>query len=382
MYDLEVMVPAELNSERIAQRLNDFKRWGLQNTDTTSIKLYFMVSEDTSLEKINTLSAGWPNNFDVKALITPYSHVAQRIMYYYSDVMQPDTARWYMRVDEDSMTDVHALMKSLESWFDWERDYHITGETNSGIEDTEYQILEALGYKYWYKDVRQKYFDQCAPLHEIEISITSNSAVKKILNKPVCRELFKIRQTIPDAQGDHTFSWAARMVKIYPQCVYFLTREAEFSYFSIYGGHIHHIHDISRERSFLIPWIESTSSKENQKLRAELTSKKYLLRWKNCGTPLFISFNPAGKIETINTNSWQGEPKKPARESIGIWNITKNGTLTIFPRDTALSRNKIGDYITIEFEQTSLGFNSTNSKFDFELTSEDIISPTGRIKIL
>ena len=372
MYDLEIMVPAELDVDKIYQRLNDFKKWGLQKHEESRIKIYFMVSANNSQERISEFCENWPSNIDVKAIETPYRHVSQRIMYYYSEIIQPDTARWYMRVDEDSMTDIRGLMSSLNSWFDWNRDYHITGEVSGGIEDIEYQILKRLGYQSWYKDVKEQHFDVCAPVHEIEISITSNSAIQRIFSEPSCRELFKIRREFPESQGDHTFAWAARMVKIYPQCVYFLTREADFANFSGYGGYKHHIHDTSRERSPLVRWLEFASG-ENQELRNELTSTNYLLKWQNLQTALWIAFDPYGKISNIkNKVPWT------ATESFGIWGVSIDGNLTILPRDISLTR-EFGDglYAPIEFRRTQFGFTSINSPRNFDLHATNANSKQG-----
>ena len=49
----------------------------------------------------NQLEKNWPKDFDVQVIITPFEHVAQRIYWYYATIMKPDTAKWYVRIDED-----------------------------------------------------------------------------------------------------------------------------------------------------------------------------------------------------------------------------------------------------------------------------------------
>lgn len=326
MHDIEMIVPAELNSTVIAQRLKDFKKWGLVNTENVDIKIYFMASCDNNQTDLDALCKGWPSNFTVEGIITPYKHVAQRIMYYYDKIMKEDTARWYMRLDEDSITDVRNLLARMDDWFDYKRDYHVVGEISREPQDIEYKILTNLGYN-WYDEI-YGYDINTAPIHEIEMSLTSNEAVKKILNNQESKTIINLRKEFATGQGDHAFAFAARLAKIYPISVKFITRDPRIIDFSMYGGRYYHVHDIARDRhGEYIRWLELTENNTNLLIENEILNKEYLFSWGD-NEKIWVYFEKNKKIAK-KTTTWSPEWSH-GTEPLGIWGITKNGDLSIF----------------------------------------------------
>ncbi|MEI8270181.1 MAG: hypothetical protein WCG45_02330 [bacterium] len=327
MYDLEIIMPVDLSNEIIKRRFDDFIEWGFFNHEQLKIKLFFMASNDTKEEDLKKLENSFPENFETSSIITPYKHVSQRIIYYYSDIIKPDTAKWYMRIDEDSLTDLGSLMNNLENEFDHTRDYYIVGEINREIVPIERKILSFLGFNCFYNKI-QGHDLRDAPAHEFEVSITSNEAVKRILNNENCQKFFQIRKEFAEGVGDHTFCLAALIEKIYPISVRFLTYHPNATQFSIFGGIHNHIHHLSFDRNpEFLRWLKSIKKGENEELVKEITSEEnlYFLNWYGRSDKSWISFNKNGRIEK-NMNVSDIFKK----EIVGIWAINKNGQLTVF----------------------------------------------------
>lgn len=324
MYDLEIMVPAELKNDTIITRFKDFCRWGFVNTENAKIKLCFVASYDNDPADLQALCNSWPANFDAEYLITPHKHVAQRIMHYYNNALKPDVARWYVRIDEDSRTDISHLLANMDKWFDHEREYHVVAECSKEVQDAEYRILTSLGYD-WFDEI-VGYNLETAPIHEIEISLTSNAAVKRITASKKCQEFLKIREEFSDGQGDHAFGFAARMEKIYQTSVPFLTRHPRAIDFSFHGGRYSHIHDISRDRhGEYIKWLE-ISGFATEELKNSVANKYCFFNWNN--EKIWVRLEESGRISRIPQRCVPEWSHKT--EPIGIWGFTETGDLTLF----------------------------------------------------
>ena len=305
MYDLEILVPAE---GEFKERFKDFKKWGITNVGNYKVKLILVASHDNT---IDMFEKDYPNGVDVEVVITPYKHVAQRIYYYYDSIIKADTAKWYFRIDEDTMNDVSGLMKNLESLFDHEREYHLTGCVLHDVENIERIILCDLGFNDWFTHKHD------TPPHDFEMSITSNAAMKRILNEEKAKKYFKIRKEKSEGYGDHGLCFCARMVKIHPTLVNFLTNEARFSEFSKFKGQYNHIHWVDREKNpDIINWLEITCpEKENKYL-----NMFFIFSSKDKANKKLISLSSNNRIEEILVN-------QNYKELIGLWSTTKDGKL-------------------------------------------------------
>jgi hypothetical protein len=306
MYDLEIMIPAELNNPTLSQRFKDYKKYGLLNTANVQIKLIFAASHNNKIVQLDELCSGWPENIHAEYLLTPYTQVAQRIHYYYTDYMQPNTADWYIRMDEDSMTDICGLMENLYEMFDPEMLFYITGELRREKSFPEGPILENMGYGRMYK------FDlDSFPPHEHEASIVSRKAIERILNNQDSMTLLNIRKEISDGPGDHGLCLAAQLAKVYPYSVGFMTCEPKLHYFSNYGGFINHIHHISRDLTpEMYNWVENQTD-------IQPPVKNYFLN--RDGRTYWISLENK-RITEIMENE---------KKIIGVWNMPNEHTMTL-----------------------------------------------------
>jgi len=262
MATFEINVPIENKNEKITTRIADFKKYGFQNIKNHKIKLYLMASKDN---EIDDLCEGWPDSVEPFFIKTPYVYVAQRVFYYYSSIIKPNRADWYIRIDEDSITDIDGLANILEKRYDHERDYHLGGIINYDPCDLDRNLLGLLGFSEWYRG--NENFTGDNPAHEVEISITSNSAIQKFAENPLCKRYLEMRQEFSEGYGDQGFCHALRMCKIYPLHTKFLIHDPEILNFSIFGGVRYHIHHVSRDNTpKMLEWFDIFTKKMDEKL--------------------------------------------------------------------------------------------------------------------
>jgi hypothetical protein len=325
MYDLEILVPAE---SQLVQRFVDFKRWGIRNVGNYKVKLVLAASFDND---VSVFEGGWPDGVDVEIAVTPYKHVAQRIYHYYDAIAKPNTAKWYYRVDEDSINDIGGLMNNLETHFDHEREYHITGELNWDVQPVERYVLEKLGYNHWYRH------SDDTPPHEYEMSVTSNAAMSLILNDTNAQKYFKLRKELPEGYGDHGLCFCARMVKVHPTTVKFLTIRPEICKFSEFQGQFNHIHWVGRDKNpCVMDWLDSMAP-EKESSYAKLS----FIWWDENDHKKWIFLNPNNVIEEVFMHSNH-------KNRIGLWSATNEGKLTFY-----LDGNMAQNYPLVVFEATS-----------------------------
>lgn len=315
MYDIELYVPADTDIPFIYQRLKDFKKYGLWNAENHKIKLIFGTHQDNQSD---WLLEGWPKNIDAEIFPCKYKHIAQRNYCYYDEYLKPDSALWYIRIDEDSMTDITTLMKNLNLYFDPEKEYHICGSNSNDMCEIDTKILNSLGYGHIaYPNAN----------HEHEISITSKEAIKKIFQNPASKRYFSIRKLISEGYGDHGLSWAAKMNKIYLTSVFWLEKHPWLDCFSALGGHLSHIHWTGRDKSPQVyNWLDSLN--EDQSKSKEFDGEYIYTKPKHSETETIFVKLENNSINQISSN-----------KRIGIFATNKNNELTIFVNDWGNYKN-------------------------------------------
>ena len=322
MYDYEIIVPIETNDKRLLTRAHDFRKYGLQNIGNRKIKLYLMLSAKNRPEEINY---SWPDNVDVEAIVTPYGHVAQKIYHYYSTTIEPNRAKWYMRIDEDSITDLDKLFQTLELEFDHTREYHIVSEFSYDVQPIDQTLLTMLGFGNWYRPHPNMSF-HIAPPHEHEISITSNAAVQRMKSNDVAMRYLEMRKEFAEGYGDHSMTHALKIAKVYPTLVKFLTHEAELCNLSLFGGIRHHVHWISRDRNpKALYWLDTF----NKEPYPAVENQTFFFGPKN-GAKKVVKFNENHTVTVIQTGDGQLDYKNT--DQIGLWCKIDN-TLAVYSDD-------------------------------------------------
>lgn len=307
MYDFEIAMPVDTGIKKIHRRVEDFKKHGLQNFQGLKIKLVLLAADGNDM---NQLYRGWPLGIDIEVLSTPYTFVAQRIYEYYANHIKPGVARWYMRIDEDTVTDMAGLNDNLNLMFDWQGDYHVTTPLNWDICGTDRTILNSLGFGWWYNtsDNRRHHV---TPPHEQEASVTSAPAIEKVCANSKAKEYFTLRREFATGWGDHGLCHALKMCKIYPNVVHFMSHEPDFTNLSIFGGFRNHVHWICHDRcQSHIDWLNHF----NNEPEPNVENQVFLLGPEH-GNKRFIYFNNKHGIQLF----YQNEEFVKCGEMIGLW---------------------------------------------------------------
>lgn len=236
-YDLEVIVPV---CSRFAQRIEDFKRYGLVNIKNRKV----LVNTIASNENIEGIDEGWPKGVDVNFIKSDCpDHISNLYKFYVN--LNPDAlkAKWLIRLDDDSCTDVDGLLSNLDLFYDW-TDKHYLGDLN------DFAWAVRVGEVYdEYKHLLGEY-EKVAMLlkNEIECGVISHGGLVHILNNEKAMSLLRHRSELRGGHGDCVVALAAALAKFYPTNCPFITHHPLIDEFSLFGGVKNHIHLIARSK--------------------------------------------------------------------------------------------------------------------------------------
>jgi len=109
-YDLELLLPVHLTGHR-RQRLDTFRQYGLLNLGTYRVRLVIL----SGTWDFSSHQDGWPCQLLV--LPGPDDDPAMKVYNFYAtrDEAWAAAARWFARVDDDSITDVGGLIQYLDA---------------------------------------------------------------------------------------------------------------------------------------------------------------------------------------------------------------------------------------------------------------------------
>lgn len=241
-YDIEILVPV---CKKYQERIEDFKRYGLLNVAERKV----LVSLVTSNEEIEGLEVGWPAGVDARVIKNKCrDHVANLYTFYVK--LSPDSirAKWLMRLDDDSCTDIDGLMTNLDSFYDWEDKFYL-GELNDFM--WALRTGENLPYEEYKHHLGE--YERIANYlkNEVECSIISRGGLLHMLNNERCMNLVRVRAGLEYGHGDCALALAAALAKFYPTPCPFVSKDPLLEEFSIFGENKikNHIHLISRVES-------------------------------------------------------------------------------------------------------------------------------------
>lgn len=334
MFDIEVIVPV---CSRFSQRIEDFKRYGLVNVGSRSVLLNLIVSN----ESIEGLESGWPDGFDVRVVQNESpNHVANLYKFYTSIIPDSPNARWLIRLDDDSCTDVDGLVSNLDSFYDWERNFYL-GELNRfhaarcGGEHVPYQHYKGmLGRFESIVDLMQ---------NEIECGIMSASAVSTMMSHEPSRLLLHKRASLEGGFGDCVVALASAMAGVWPVDCPFLTHLPLVHDFSIFGGVKNHIHQISRVPEGENFWGRATPEcfklltraieDDPSEVEKSLAGKRFLLESDDCVRLVEFQKGYVARIKLDHKRfNWYQEGDKilllDATEIIHRFQVSESGALS------------------------------------------------------
>jgi hypothetical protein len=304
MYDLEIMIPICSNG-RFFERGNNLKKYALVNSSINHrVLVKLLLGPDDNFPGIET---GWGPGIDVSLERYPFDWPAQKIYTYYSQI-DPNRARWFAKVDDDTLTDVSGLIKNLNNDFDHDREHYLATilVTPGNEHRVDMAIWQALGFNEFNMFQSEK-----------EGSIISQGTMKRILETPMAKKVMVERAKHPGGYGDVALALAARVAKIYPTKAWFLCEQPYFHRFSLWGGYLNHLHFTYATPEITAFW-KNKFDNENQELKNRLVGHKYILE-KPTMQPIPVELNPAGAVMIQGTSN-----------SIGCWVAKNNGEIDMY----------------------------------------------------
>lgn len=237
MFDLEVLVPI---CGRLKQRVEDFKRYGLVNPGSRSVLVNLLLSN----ENIEGVESGWHEGFKINVLRNESPNYVANLYRFYTEIdPEAPRARWLIRLDDDSCTDLDGLVSNLDRFYDHERPFYL-GELNDfraarcGGENVPFEHYKSmLGQFESIVDFMR---------NEIECGIMSSAALSKTLGHGPSRLLLHRRASLEGGFGDCVVALAAAMAGVWPVDCPFVTHAPLIHDFSMFGGVRNHIHQVAR----------------------------------------------------------------------------------------------------------------------------------------
>lgn len=247
LYDLEILLPVHPTGHWL-DRMNAFRQFGLLGGEQLRVRLVLLCGTYELGAALHEAQA-WPGVESVVVVNGTSDHPAAKIYDYYANILpaQELEARWYLRVDDDSLTDVRRLVNHLDHTFYWRHTMHLAGTLNTDL---------APAYQMVLRDLRADRYLQgaghCMAYHEWEASVTSHGAMKRILNNRLAREFLRRAALLPGGFGDQCLAVAARMTGIPISLVPFLTAHCELDKFATFapsGNGFFHLHYLSPDNT-------------------------------------------------------------------------------------------------------------------------------------
>lgn len=233
VYDIEFVMPVSGN-DKYLQRLEDFKKTGLQCIDNYKVLLTLLVGK----EEIPDIENGWSDNLEVRVIPSELDHCACKVYNYYSNYLdnynKSIKSNWHMRIDDDSMTNVRVLMSNIDDLNYKEKEYYLVAELFTGDSRVEWDLINKYEIS-----IKQPIF------HEVECCLASQKCLETVLNTPLIKDLFLDRSQVEDGYTDICFIVALRHLGFFPMKVAFLCHTYDtYAFINEEVAHIHHVeHD-------------------------------------------------------------------------------------------------------------------------------------------
>lgn len=239
-YDIEMVIPVCL---KLKKRTEDFKKYGIINTSGKKVLVTLIASND---EEIEGLGEGWPEGVDVRVRKNKCPDHVSNLYRFYVDLTHEDlNSRWIMRLDDDSCNEVGGLIDDLDSMYDWEDKFYL-GDLNN------FECALHAGESHVFPEYKHLLGDlaSLAPSlkNETECGIVSHGAMKHVLSNKKSMALLRQRAELRGGFGDCVFALAAALAKLYPIQCPVISHLPRINDFSLFGGHLKHIHMVSRNR--------------------------------------------------------------------------------------------------------------------------------------
>ena len=241
MYDLGIITPVCLEGHYLA-RLYNFRKYGLLNIGKSKIKVFLLVGKYPIPQD---LREGWPCEIDFVSC--PRQHDGPKTYDFILNLKTEEIqkCRWWLKVDDDSITDISNQIKRTDEEFDWEKPVYVFGHYDTAVGQVFIDAVKKTKHRERFLPSGKTSFFLN---HEWESSVMSPSCVQKIIEDDECRFFLKLlvspENDIKECYHDQGLALAAQFIKIHGNASLFMSKNPIFYNFSLLGGDLTHIHFI------------------------------------------------------------------------------------------------------------------------------------------
>lgn len=259
LYDLEILLIVHPTGHWL-DRIEAFRRFGLLGGEGLRVRRV-LLCDTYELDPALHSPKAWPGIESVVVVNGPGDHPEPKIYHYYAHVLpaQGLQALWFLRVDDDSLTDIGRLVRHLDETFDWRDGLHLAGTINDDPQASYVEVIREIG-----GDRLLRGAGHCQFFHEWETSLTGYGAMQRILANGLAGEFLRRVAGIPRGFGDHCLTLAARLCGIPSSRVPSLTAQChleQFAVFSLGGDGFFHIHYLSLDNREI--WARSMDKRRS-----------------------------------------------------------------------------------------------------------------------
>ena len=240
MYDAEFHILCS-EKENFKYRINNFLKYGIYNCNKFKVKMVMLLQErlDSRLEE--EIKIYEKDNLQFEIMRFRYDEPSFKKFTYMTEKIpgRLEGARWFIGMDEDTITDVDSLITHLDEDYDWQDKHYVSTAPMNNVQPMEYDLALMFGKTNWY-------CPNGGPYHEWEICCLSQKTIKTILENPNSNKILNMRKKICKGWGDHCLGVAAKFAKIYPTGSNLISGTHMIAEHKILGGWIVHCHHIYR----------------------------------------------------------------------------------------------------------------------------------------
>jgi hypothetical protein len=248
VYDLAVVLPCHLQ-DKYLDRIYDFRKYGLLNIGDKKVKVFLLVGSNAIPEE---LRSGW--RYEVEFVSSKGSFDGPKVYDFVLGLSSEDVKkyRWWLKLDDDSATDVVSQVNRMDEEFDWERPEYVFGDHRGGVERIFEEAIKKTKHKNRFLGPNSR--EKQIFFHEFNSSVMSSPCMQRIIEDEECRKFLGMltapENNVKQCWHDQGLAVAARFVKIHGCICPFMTCLPLVDDFSLFGGrftYIHWIHRLSKE---------------------------------------------------------------------------------------------------------------------------------------
>jgi hypothetical protein len=237
-YDINVSVLVHCNDRYVA-RAYAFLKHGLVNLGPYRVHA-LVIGSLGDRKHFDLLRKAAPKNIDISFLEMGSRFPVPKINGHYFWLFQSQLrARWHLRVDDDSITDVSALIQHVDTAFGKQPIHLMTSPCEKEIGGPLFETF-----------AKKNGFHLDCFIHEYESSISSSAAFQAVSTNQRAIDFMVITAKHINAPGDRALAFAMQLAGV-PVAPNPRSTKDYNSSFSLIGGQYYHIHYVNWENRTL-----------------------------------------------------------------------------------------------------------------------------------